>query len=85
MNPAVTVLRGAVRAYQVGVRPMLGVHCRFTPSCSDYALEALRARGAMQGTALAAWRLLRCNPWCEGGHDPVPPRRTCIEIPPETT
>ena len=81
MNPAVAVLSGAVRAYQIGVRPMLGANCRFTPSCSDYALGALRTHGALRGTALSTWRILRCNPWCQSGHDPVPPRFACT-IPP---
>jgi uncharacterized protein len=62
----------AVRAYQWTLRPMLGANCRFTPSCSDYAVDALRRHGAARGSALAAWRILRCNPWTEGGYDPVP-------------
>jgi putative membrane protein insertion efficiency factor len=76
MNPAVAVLSGAVRTYQIAVRPMLGANCRFTPSCSDYALGALRTHGAVRGTALTTWRILRCNPWCASGHDPVPPGGT---------
>ncbi len=63
---------GAVRAYQWTLRPLLGCNCRFAPSCSDYAIEALRRHGALRGTGLAAWRVLRCNPWCAGGYDPVP-------------
>jgi putative membrane protein insertion efficiency factor len=82
MNPATLALTGAVRLYQFTLRPVLGANCRFTPSCSDYALQALRTHGALRGTALAAGRVLRCNPWCEGGHDPVPLGRTCT-IPPE--
>ncbi len=66
------MLSGAVRANQIGVRPMLGANCRFTPSCSDYALGALRTHGALRGTALSTWRILRCNPWTAGGADPVP-------------
>ena len=46
--------------------------CRFTPTCSQYALEAIRKYGAFKGTAMALWRLLRCNPLCRGGYDPVP-------------
>lgn len=72
MRLAALPLIGAVRAYQCVLRPVLGAHCRFTPSCSDYALGALRTHGAARGTALTAWRLLRCNPWCACGHDPVP-------------
>jgi putative membrane protein insertion efficiency factor len=77
MNPATLALTGAVRFYQFTLRPVLGAHCRFMPSCSDYALQALRTHGALRGSALAAGRVLRCNPWCDGGHDPVPPVRTC--------
>ncbi len=71
--PAAAVLRGAVLAYQWTVRPVLGCNCRFHPSCSDYALEALRGHGAARGAWLAARRVLRCNPWHPGGLDPVPP------------
>lgn len=69
----VLVLRLVVRLYQSALRPVLGPNCRFTPSCSDYALEALALHGAMRGSGLAVRRVLRCNPWCQGGHDPVPP------------
>jgi uncharacterized protein len=65
---------GAVRAYQWALRPVLGCNCRFEPSCSDYAVEAFRTHGAMRGSGLAFGRILRCNPWNEGGVDPVPPR-----------
>lgn len=67
-----TVGIGAVRVYQWTVRPLIGPNCRFWPSCSDYAIEALRVHGAVTGSALAAKRILRCNPWNEGGVDPVP-------------
>ena len=70
---AALALRGAVRAYQWTLRPVLGCNCRFHPSCSDYALEALRGHGAARGAWLAARRVLRCNPWHPGGYDPVPP------------
>ena len=66
-------LRSAVRAYQLVLRPVLGPNCRFSPSCSDYALQALDRHGALRGTGLTALRILRCNPWHPGGHDPVPP------------
>lgn len=72
MTPAAYVAVGAVRAYQWTVRPLIGSHCRFWPSCSDYAIEAVQTHGAARGSALAAWRILRCNPWCDGGYDPVP-------------
>jgi hypothetical protein len=74
MNPAAAALKGAVLAYQWTLRPVLGCNCRFFPSCSDYALGALSEHGALRGTGLAAWRVLRCNPWNAGGYDPVPPR-----------
>ncbi len=70
---AAAVLRGAVLAYPWTLRPVLGCNCRFHPSCSDYALEALRGHGAARGAWLAARRVLRCNPWHPGGPDPVPP------------
>jgi putative membrane protein insertion efficiency factor len=73
MKPGAAVLAGAVTAYQWTVRPLIGNNCRFHPGCSDYALEALRTHGALRGSALAARRILRCNPWNEGGYDPVPP------------
>jgi hypothetical protein len=64
-----------VRAYQYVVSPMLGQRCKYYPSCSNYAIEALRVHGAVRGAGLATWRLLRCNPFSDGGVDPVPPRR----------
>ena len=68
-----TLLMGVVRAYRLLLSPWLGSACRFTPSCSLYALDALAERGAAVGTYLTLARLARCHPWCEGGHDPVPP------------
>lgn len=76
MTPAAHVAVGAVRAYQWTIRPVIGANCRFWPSCSDYAIEAFRAHGAVRGAGLAARRILRCNPWCDGGYDPVPPAVT---------
>lgn len=73
MTPAATVLRGAITCYQWTLRPLLGPHCRFEPHCSAYAKEALATHGATRGAWLAAGRILRCNPWHPGGHDPVPP------------
>lgn len=74
MNPGQAALVGAVRAYQWTLRPMMAGCCRFEPGCSEYAIEAIRTHGALRGGALAGWRVLRCNPWTEGGADPVPPR-----------
>ena len=65
-------LRFAVRTYQVTVRPLLPRACRFYPSCSEYAAEALERHGACRGSWLAARRLVRCGPWHPGGCDPVP-------------
>jgi len=71
----VALLVAPVRLYQVAVSPLLGPRCRFYPSCSGYAVQALRRHGPLRGTALAAWRVLRCHPWNPGGIDPVPPKR----------
>jgi putative membrane protein insertion efficiency factor len=65
-----------VRGYQVWISPFLLPSCRFEPSCSNYALEALRVHGAARGTWLTVCRLLRCGPWHPGGVDLVPPART---------
>lgn len=67
-------LMAAVRTYRLLLSPWLGNACRFEPTCSVYALEALERHGAGGGSYLAARRLLRCHPWCAGGLDPVPPR-----------
>ncbi|HED12756.1 MAG TPA: membrane protein insertion efficiency factor YidD [Gammaproteobacteria bacterium] len=61
-----------VRVYRYALSPMLGQHCRFHPSCSAYAEQALRQHGAIKGLSLSLWRLLRCNPFSRGGYDPVP-------------
>lgn len=61
-----------VRAYQLAVSPFLPPSCRFHPSCSHYAIEALERHGPMRGVWLAIKRILRCHPWHPGGHDPVP-------------
>lgn len=66
------VLRLGVRAYQWGVRPLLPPACRFHPSCSHYAEEALVRHGALRGGWLAVRRVCRCGPWHPGGYDPVP-------------
>ena len=64
-----------IRVYQRVLSPLLGPRCRFYPSCSEYAIEALTTHGPVKGLGLAVWRLLRCHPWNPGGLDPVPPRR----------
>lgn len=68
-------LIGLLRAYQYLLSPFLGQHCRFTPTCSQYAIDALREHGPWRGSMLAARRVLRCHPWHPGGVDPVPERR----------
>ena len=61
-----------VRGYRLLLKPWLGNACRFEPTCSAYALQALQQHGAVIGASLAAGRVLRCHPWCDGGCDPVP-------------
>jgi uncharacterized protein len=65
-------LMGVVQAYRLLLSPWLGSGCRFSPTCSAYALTALERHGAAYGSALAVWRIARCHPWCDGGLDPVP-------------
>ena len=66
------ILLAMIRAYQLFLSPFLGQHCRFTPSCSQYTREAIEKYGAARGSWLGLKRILRCQPFCEGGHDPVP-------------
>lgn len=73
-NVLVSALRALLRAYQLVLSPLLGANCRFAPSCSEYAREALLQHGPARGSVLAAQRLARCHPWHEGGFDPVPPQ-----------
>lgn len=75
-GPLARVLLLPVRAYRTVISPLLPPTCRFYPSCSAYAVEALTVHGAFRGTGLAALRLLRCGPWHPGGLDPVPPAGT---------
>lgn len=65
-------LMAVVRAYRLLLSPWLGNACRFEPTCSRYSLAALEKHGALAGSYLTVHRLLRCQPWCDGGHDPVP-------------
>ncbi len=69
--PARAVLL-VLRGYQRVISPLTGPSCRYYPSCSEYAVRAVRLHGAVRGGGLAAWRLLRCNPWSHGGVDDVP-------------
>jgi putative membrane protein insertion efficiency factor len=72
MSLAARLLTAVVVAYRRYLSPALPARCRFYPSCSAYALEALARHGALRGTGLAIWRLLKCHPFHHGGYDPVP-------------
>jgi uncharacterized protein len=63
-----------IKGYRYLLSPWMAASCRFEPSCSAYAYQAIERHGAIAGTGLAGWRLLRCHPWCDGGCDPVPDR-----------
>ncbi|MFN0006295.1 MAG: membrane protein insertion efficiency factor YidD [Planctomycetota bacterium] len=65
-----------IRFYQRFISPLKPPMCRFSPTCSQYAVETVEAHGILRGGAYAVWRILRCHPFCRGGHDPVPPSRT---------
>jgi putative membrane protein insertion efficiency factor len=67
-------VRGALRAYKLTVSPLIGPGCRFTPTCSEYAAQALIAHGPWRGSWLAARRVCRCHPWGGSGYDPPPPK-----------
>ena len=75
MNLYERSVRGALRAYKLTLSPLIGQSCRFAPTCSEYAAEALIKHGPFRGTWMAAGRLCRCNPWGGSGYDPVPPRK----------
>jgi putative membrane protein insertion efficiency factor len=68
------LLIGLLRLYRLLISPLYGQVCRYHPSCSAYALDAVTEYGALRGSAMSARRLLRCHPWAPGGYDPVPPR-----------
>ncbi|WP_320054847.1 membrane protein insertion efficiency factor YidD [uncultured Acetobacteroides sp.] len=68
----VWILLQPIRFYQVAISPLKPPSCRFTPTCSAYAIEALKKHGPIKGLGLAIWRVLRCNPWGGSGYDPVP-------------
>lgn len=77
-NPAIGIIAraciAAVRGYQLTLSRIVGGHCRYHPTCSQYAIGSFRAHGAARGAWLTLRRLLRCHPWGGHGHDPVPPR-----------
>ena len=66
------LLIGAIRLYRKSLSPFIGQQCRFEPTCSHYGEEAIAKHGALRGTILTVWRILRCGPWSKGGYDPVP-------------
>ena len=67
-----SVFIGLIKVYQWTLSPFMGFHCRFSPSCSHYAIEAIRKYGALKGLLLGTKRIARCHPWGASGHDPVP-------------
>jgi putative membrane protein insertion efficiency factor len=75
MKVARTAVVGVLRAYQRWISPAFGPRCRYYPSCSEYAVQAVQQFGILRGLVLAAWRLLRCNPFSHGGFDPVDEQR----------
>lgn len=73
--PARTVLIGLIHVYRLTLSGSLGGQCRFSPTCSHYAEDAVREHGAIRGSLMAAWRIARCGPFTDGGYDPVRPGR----------
>ena len=66
------LLLALIRVYQRGISPLTPPSCKYLPTCSEYAREAIEQHGAARGGLMGLWRLLRCNPWSRGGYDPVP-------------
>jgi putative membrane protein insertion efficiency factor len=79
------VLIGLLKLYRATISPLYGEVCRYYPSCSAYAVEAVSVHGALRGTWLTVRRLGRCHPWASGGLDPVPPHRRAQQPPPVAT
>lgn len=77
MTPLAYVISLPVRAYRLLASPWIGHSCRFQPTCSAYAMEALARHGGLRGGYLMVRRVLRCNPWGGTGYDPVPPKQCC--------
>ena len=75
MNLYESSVRGALRAYKLTLSPLIGRQCRFAPTCSEYACEALIGHGLLRGSVLTVKRLCRCHPWGGAGYDPPPPPR----------
>jgi len=76
-----TLLLTLLRGYKWALSPFLPPACRYVPTCSDYATEAIERHGAFRGSALAIWRVLRCHPFVRGGYDPVPMNRATVTAP----
>ena len=75
MNPVRALVVFPLRLYQRLISPAFGQRCKYYPSCSEYAAQAIERFGILRGLVLAGWRLLRCNPWSHGGFDPVDAQR----------
>lgn len=75
MKPISSLLIKMIEFYRKHISPRKIACCRFTPTCSAYAIEAIEVHGCIKGFALAFWRILRCNPLCKGGYDPVPEKK----------
>ena len=75
MSPFAHVMALPVRVYRLIMSPWVGMHCRYAPTCSAYALEALRKHGGVRGSWLAVRRVAHCHPWGRSGYDPVPEKR----------
>lgn len=74
-NPIKRLFIFLIKTYQLTLSPRFSHgSCRFTPTCSQYAIEAIEIHGVLKGSVLAAWRIMRCNPFSRGGYDPVPPK-----------
>lgn len=78
-GPAALAILALLRAYKILISPLFAGSCRFTPSCADYAAEAVSVHGALRGTVMALTRLARCHPFCEAGYDPIPPAERSSE------
>lgn len=68
-------LIAVIKFYQKNISPLSTPKCKYHPTCSSYGLEAIQVHGALKGSMLAIWRILRCNPFSKGGYDPVPPKK----------